>query len=67
VESNGPSFREKSVSHFFFSETLQSCIIQSGINVELGIGLKIVNRIIDLHDGETNFEGESGVSSPFFF
>ncbi|MBI3161541.1 MAG: hypothetical protein HYZ23_03490 [Chloroflexi bacterium] len=32
-----------------------------------GIGLKIVEHIIDLHDGETWFESEKGVGSSFFF
>jgi two-component system sensor histidine kinase ChiS len=33
----------------------------------LGLGLKIVEYIIDLHDGETWFESEAGVGSSFFF
>ena len=33
----------------------------------LGIGLKIVEHIIELHDGETWFESEAGVGSSFFF
>lgn len=32
-----------------------------------GIGLKIVEHIIDLHDGETWFESEAGAGSSFFF
>ncbi len=32
-----------------------------------GIGLKVVEHIIDLHDGETWFESEAGVGSSFFF
>jgi len=32
-----------------------------------GIGLKIVEHIIDLHDGETWFESTTGVGSSFFF
>jgi signal transduction histidine kinase len=32
-----------------------------------GIGLKIVEHIIDLHDGETWFESKLGVGSSFFF
>ena len=32
-----------------------------------GIGLKIVEHIIDLHDGETWFESEAGIGSSFFF
>ena len=32
-----------------------------------GIGLKIVEHIIDLHDGESWFESESGVGSSFCF
>jgi len=32
-----------------------------------GLGLKIVEHIIDLHDGETWFESEAGVGSSFFF
>jgi two-component system, sensor histidine kinase ChiS len=32
-----------------------------------GIGLKIVEHIIDLHDGETWFESEAGNGSSFFF
>ena len=32
-----------------------------------GIGLKIVEHIIDLHDGETWFESEAGTGSSFFF
>jgi signal transduction histidine kinase len=32
-----------------------------------GIGLKIVEHIIDLHDGETWFESEAGLGSSFFF
>ncbi|HNN13882.1 MAG TPA: HAMP domain-containing sensor histidine kinase [Anaerolineales bacterium] len=32
-----------------------------------GIGLKIVEHIIDLHDGETWFESEAGQGSSFFF
>lgn len=33
----------------------------------LGIGLKTVEHIIDLHDGETWFESKEGVGSSFFF
>jgi signal transduction histidine kinase len=32
-----------------------------------GIGLKIVEHIIDLHDGETWFESKAGSGSSFFF
>ena len=32
-----------------------------------GIGLKIVEHIIELHDGETWFESKAGVGSSFFF
>jgi signal transduction histidine kinase len=32
-----------------------------------GIGLKISEHIIDLHDGETWFESKAGVGSSFFF
>ena len=32
-----------------------------------GLGLKIVEHIIDLHDGETWFESKVGVGSSFFF
>ncbi len=32
-----------------------------------GIGLKIVEHIIDLHDGETWFKSEAGAGSSFFF
>ena len=32
-----------------------------------GIGLKIVEHIVDLHDGQTWFESEAGVGSSFFF
>lgn len=32
-----------------------------------GVGLKIVEHIIDLHDGETWFESKAGVGSSFFF
>lgn len=32
-----------------------------------GIGLKIVEHIISLHDGETWFESEAGTGSSFFF
>ncbi len=32
-----------------------------------GIGLKIVEKIIDLHDGETWFESKAGMGSSFFF
>ena len=32
-----------------------------------GIGLKIVEHIVDLHDGETWFESEAGIGSSFFF
>jgi two-component system sensor histidine kinase ChiS len=32
-----------------------------------GIGLKIVEHIIDLHDGETWFESKVGIGSSFFF
>jgi signal transduction histidine kinase len=32
-----------------------------------GIGLKIVEHIIDLHDGQTWFESKAGVGSSFFF
>jgi signal transduction histidine kinase len=32
-----------------------------------GLGLKIVEHIIDLHDGETWFESEAGIGSSFFF
>lgn len=33
----------------------------------LGIGLKTVEYIIDLHDGETWFESKEGIGSSFFF
>jgi len=33
----------------------------------LGLGLKIVEHIIDLHDGETWFESRAGAGSSFFF
>jgi signal transduction histidine kinase len=33
----------------------------------MGLGLKIVEHIIDLHDGETWFESEAGRGSSFFF
>lgn len=32
-----------------------------------GIGLKIVEHIVDLHDGETWFESKKGAGSSFFF
>jgi len=32
-----------------------------------GIGLKLVEHIIDLHDGETWFESKAGIGSSFFF
>ena len=32
-----------------------------------GIGLKIVEHIVDLHDGETWFESKAGAGSSFFF
>ena len=32
-----------------------------------GIGLKLVEHIIDLHDGETWFESKAGAGSSFFF
>ncbi|MCX6060441.1 MAG: HAMP domain-containing sensor histidine kinase [Chloroflexi bacterium] len=32
-----------------------------------GLGLKIVEHIIDLHDGESWFESEAGIGSSFFF
>jgi signal transduction histidine kinase len=32
-----------------------------------GIGLKIVEHIIDMHDGETWFESKAGIGSSFFF
>jgi len=32
-----------------------------------GLGLKIVEHIVDLHDGETWFESKAGVGSSFFF
>ena len=32
-----------------------------------GLGLKIIEHIVDLHDGETWFESEAGVGSSFFF
>jgi signal transduction histidine kinase len=32
-----------------------------------GIGLKTVEHIIDLHDGETWFESKAGEGSSFFF
>ena len=33
----------------------------------MGLGLKIVEHIIDLHDGETWFESKKGKGSSFFF
>lgn len=33
----------------------------------MGLGLKIVEHIIDLHDGETWFESKEGTGSSFFF
>jgi signal transduction histidine kinase len=35
--------------------------------IGFGIGLKIVEHIIDLHDGETWFESKAGIGSSFFF
>jgi len=32
-----------------------------------GLGLKIIEHIVDLHEGETWFESEIGVGSSFFF
>ena len=32
-----------------------------------GLGLKIIEHIVDLHDGETWFESEAGIGSSFFF
>ena len=32
-----------------------------------GLGLKIVEHIIDLHDGETWFESKAGIGSSYFF
>jgi len=32
-----------------------------------GIGLKIVEHIVDLHDGESWFESKAGIGSSFFF
>ncbi len=32
-----------------------------------GLGLKIVEHIIDLHDGETWFESKAEIGSSFFF
>ncbi|MBK8824452.1 MAG: HAMP domain-containing histidine kinase [Anaerolineales bacterium] len=32
-----------------------------------GIGLKIIEYIVDLHDGETWFESKAGIGSSFFF
>ena len=32
-----------------------------------GIGLKIVEHIVELHDGETWFESKKGAGSSFFF
>ncbi len=32
-----------------------------------GLGLKIIEHIVDLHDGETWFESKAGVGSSFFF
>jgi signal transduction histidine kinase len=32
-----------------------------------GIGLKLVEHIVDLHDGETWFESKAGIGSSFFF
>lgn len=33
----------------------------------MGLGLKIVEHIIELHDGETWFESKKGIGSSFFF
>jgi signal transduction histidine kinase len=35
--------------------------------IGFGIGLKIVEHIVDLHDGETWFESKAGIGSSFFF
>ncbi len=37
------------------------------LRLGFGIGLKIVEHIIDLHDGETWFESKAGTGSSFFF
>jgi two-component system sensor histidine kinase ChiS len=37
------------------------------LRLGFGLGLKIVEYIIDLHDGETWFESEAGIGSSFFF
>jgi len=40
---------------------------KSDSRLGFGLGLKIVEHIIDLHDGETWFESEAGKGSSFFF
>lgn len=40
---------------------------KSDLRLGLGIGLKIVEHIISLHDGETWFESKAGAGSSFFF
>jgi signal transduction histidine kinase len=40
---------------------------KNDLRLGFGLGLKIVEHIIDLHDGETWFESEAGVGSSFFF
>lgn len=40
---------------------------KSDSRLGLGIGLKIVEHIINLHDGETWFESKEGTGSSFFF
>lgn len=40
---------------------------KSDTRLGFGLGLKIVEHIVDLHDGETWFESKAGAGSSFFF
>jgi len=66
VTDSGIGIAEKDQELIFepFETVLED---QDDPRLGLGIGLKIVEHIIDLHDGETWFDSKIGIGSSFYF
>ncbi len=66
VHDTGIGIPEEKQEHVFeaFETILED---KSDLRLGFGLGLKIVEHIIHLHDGETWFESKEGAGSSFFF